>query len=114
MWRQLILVSLLFHNHFAAYYLQFYGCTIKGDIISPPVNPLLGPGKHQEFVFSGDSLVSGNCTYYISALDQFVDFQWFYNSDSGHEYYGITYNPNYYNAFLMIRENRTHYFIFDL
>lgn len=114
MLRHLILVSLLFHNHFNAYYLRFEGCTIEGDIISPPVNPLLGPGKHQEFMFSGKGLVSGNCTYNIPVLNQFVEFQWFYNSDSGHEYYGITYNPNYYNAFVMIGKNCTHYFIFDL
>lgn len=98
-----------------AYNLRFDGCTFKGELISPPVAPTLSPGTHQEFIFSSvddGTLVSGNCTYHILELNHPVEFQWYVNSETGHEFYGITHNPVYFHTLVAVHE-KTHYFIFD-
>lgn len=87
------------------------GCSITGDIISPPPLPILEPFTYQQFTVTGYPIASGNCTYDIVELNTPVDFQWFYDSNSGHEYYGITHCLLYTS--MVVVQNITQYYVLD-
>ena len=105
------ILCLIFYNYFIAYNLRFIGCNIKGDIISPLPLPMLEPMTYQQFTMTGYPTVSGNCTYNIAEINSYVDFQWFYDSDSGQEYYGITHCVLYTS--MVVVQNITQYFVMD-
>jgi len=110
--------NLYFHNHFANYPLVFQGCSFEGELISEPPLLNLEPGQSQNFLFidSPDKprFISGNCTYYIPPLQEFVDFQWYKNNNNGHEFYGMTVTTSYKSEIIIINKITTDYIISDI